>query len=70
VDYWTKHHPASDHKSFRLQILMSASDPEYIKLTGTPKNNTSKSFVKHALKTPLFAKQIAAKQKTLAAHSA
>jgi hypothetical protein len=70
ADYWTKHHPASHHKSFRLQILTSATDPEYINLAGTPKNNTSKSFVKHVLKTPLFAEQIAATQKTLAAHSA
>ncbi len=69
ADYWTKHHPASHHKSFRPQILTSATDPEYIKLTGTPKN-ASKSFVKHVLKSPLFAEQIAAKQKTLAAQSA
>jgi hypothetical protein len=65
--YWTKHHPASHHKSFCPQVLTSTSDPEYIKLTGTPKINTSKSFVEHVLKTPLFAEQIAATQKTLAA---
>ncbi len=70
ADYWTKHHPASHHKSFCPQILTSATDPEYIKLTGTPKINASKSFIKHVLKTPLFAEQIAAKQKTLAARSA
>ncbi len=69
ADYWTKHHPASHHKSFCPQILTSATDPEYIKLTGTPKINASKSFVKHVLKSPLFAEQIAAKQKTLAARS-
>jgi hypothetical protein len=67
ADYWTKHHPASHHKSFHPQILTSAIDPEYIKLTGTPKINASKSFVKHILKSPLFAEQLAAKQKTLAA---
>jgi hypothetical protein len=70
ADYWTKHHPTSHHKSFRPQILTSATDPEYIKLTGTPKINASKSFVKHILKSTLFAEQIAAKQQTLAAQSA
>ena len=70
ADYWTKHHPAKHHKSFHPQILTSAADPEYIKLTGTPKINTSKSLVKHVLKSPLFAEQIAAKQKTLAARNA
>jgi hypothetical protein len=30
VDYWTKHHPASRHKSFWPQILTSATDPEYL----------------------------------------
>jgi hypothetical protein len=70
ADYWTKHHPASHHKSFCPQILMSAADPEYIKLTGTLKTTASKSFVKHVLKTPLFAEETAAKQKTLAARSA
>jgi hypothetical protein len=69
ADYWTKHHPASHHKSFHPQILMSATDPEYIKLT-TPKETASKAFVKHILKTSLFAEQIAAKQKTLAARGA
>jgi hypothetical protein len=67
ADYWTKHHPTSHHKSFCPQILMSATDPDYIKLTGTPRINASKSFIKHVLKSPLFAEQIAAKQKTLAA---
>ncbi len=33
ADYWTKHHPASHHKSFCPQILTSATDPKYIKLT-------------------------------------
>jgi hypothetical protein len=48
---------------------MSSTDPKYIKLT-TPKETASKEFVKHVLKTPLFAEQIAAKQKTLAARGA
>ncbi len=69
ADYWTKHHPASRHKSFRPQILTSPKDPEYQKLI-TPQNTMSKSFVKNILKTPIFAEQIAAKQQTLAARSA
>jgi hypothetical protein len=69
ADYWTKHHPASHHKSFRPQILTSPTDPEYIKLT-TPRNTVSKTFVKNILKTPRFAEQIAAKQQTIAARSA
>jgi len=69
ADYWTKHHPASHHKSFRSQILTSPTDPEYQKLT-TPQNTMSKSFVKNILKNPIFAEQIAAKQQTLAARSA
>jgi hypothetical protein len=68
--YCSKHQPASHHKSFCPQILTSATDPEYIKLTGTPKINASKSFVKHILKSPLIAEQKAAKQQTLAAQSA
>ncbi len=43
ADYWTKHHPASHHKSFRPQILTSPTDPKYLKLT-TPKNTVSRSF--------------------------
>jgi hypothetical protein len=68
ADYWTKHHPASHHKSFRPQILPSPTDPEY-KLT-TPKNTVSKKIVKNILKTPRFAEQIAAKQATIAAQGA
>jgi hypothetical protein len=30
ADYWTKHHPASHHKSFQPLILISASDPMYL----------------------------------------
>ena len=69
ADYWTKHHPASHHKSFRPQILTSPTDPEYLQLA-TPKTIVSKSFVKNILKTPRFKEQLAAKQKTLAARSA
>jgi hypothetical protein len=64
ADYWTKHHPASHHKSFCPQILTSATDPKYQKLT-TPRNTAVKAFVKKVLQTPQFAKQIAAKQMTL-----
>ena len=69
ADYWTKHHPASHHKSFRPQILTSLTDPEYLKVI-TSKNTVSKSFVNNILKNPTFAEQIAAKQQTLAARSA
>jgi hypothetical protein len=69
ADYWTKHHPASHHKSFRPQILTSATDPEYQKLT-TPRNTTGEAFVTKVLQTPQFAKLIAAKQMTLIARSA
>jgi len=69
ADYWTKHHPASHHKSFRPQILTSPTDTEYLQLT-TPKTIVSKSFAKNILKTPRFKEQLAAKQKTLAARSA
>jgi hypothetical protein len=69
VDYWTKHHPAKHHQIFHPQILTSATDPKYIKLT-TQKNTAAKSFTKNILQTPLFAKQIATKQATIAARSA
>jgi len=69
ADYWTKHHPASHHKSFRPQILTSPTDPEYLKLT-TPRNTVSKTFVKNILRTPRFAEQIAAEQLTIAARGA
>ncbi len=32
ADYFTKHHLASHHKSFRSQILTLPSNPEYTKL--------------------------------------
>ena len=69
VDYWTKHHPASHHKSFQPQILTSPMDPEYLRLT-TPKKTVSKSFIKHVLKTPCFMEKLAATEKTLAAQGA
>jgi hypothetical protein len=69
ADYWTKHHPASHHKSFRPQILTSPTDPEYLKLTA-PRKTVSTTFVKNILKTPRFAEQIAAKQVTIAARGA
>jgi hypothetical protein len=69
ANYWTKHQPAKRHKFFCPQILTSATVPEYIKLT-TPKNTAAKSFTKNILQTPLFAKQIATKQETIAARSA
>ncbi len=69
ADCWTKHHLAKPHNFFCPQILTSATDPEYIKLT-TSKNTAAKSFTKNILQTPLFAKQIAAKQATIAAWSA
>jgi hypothetical protein len=69
ADYWTKHHPASHHKSFRPQILTSPTDPEYLKLT-TQKNTVSKTFVKNILQTPKFAEQIASKQASIAAQGA
>jgi hypothetical protein len=69
ADYWTKHHPAKEHNFFWPQILTSATDPKYIKLT-TLKNTAAKSFTKNILQTPLFAKQIATKQATITARSA
>jgi hypothetical protein len=67
ADYFTKHHPASHHKSFRSQILTSPSDPEYTK-TLTPKATSTKSFVRKLLATPQF--QVASNPKTFAAASA
>ena len=53
ADYFTKHHPASHHKSFRSQILTSPSNPEYAKLL-TPKATSTKSFIGKLLATPCF----------------
>ena len=64
ADYFTKHHPASHHKSFRSQILTSPSDPEYTKLL-TPKATSTKSFVTNLLATPRF--QVSSNPATYAA---
>jgi hypothetical protein len=69
ADYWTKHHPKNNRKSFQPQILKSATDPEYQKLTNT-RNNAGKAFVKKVLQTPQFAKEMIAKQMMLTAQSA
>jgi hypothetical protein len=53
ADYWTKHHPASHHKPFQPQILMSAADPTYVELT-TTEATTTKSFANKILMTPRF----------------
>jgi hypothetical protein len=50
-DFFTKHHPASHHKSFRSQILTSPSDPAYTKLL-TPKAASTKSFVTKLFQSP------------------
>ncbi len=68
ADYWTKHHPASHHKSFRPLILTSASDPEHLKLT-TLKAAHTKSFVNKVLMIPTF-QRMAANQTTFTAQSA
>ncbi len=75
VDYWTKHHPASHHKAFWPQILMSltcnpttevfpSSHRNFHPLT-TLKNMATKSFVKKNLATPSFVEQLAAEQRTI-----
>ncbi len=69
ADYWTKHHPASHHKSFRPQILTPTSDPEFVK-ANIPKAALTKSFVHKILATPPFLKQMEATQTTFAAKSA
>jgi len=53
ADYFTKHHPASHHKTVRSQILTSPSDPNYAKLL-TTKATSTKSFVAKLLATPRF----------------
>ncbi len=50
ADYFTKHHPASHHKSFQSQILTSPSNPEYTKLL-TPTATSTKSFVTKLLQS-------------------
>ena len=61
ADYFTKHHPASHHKTSRPMYLTSSSDPQYTKLFRTsPVTNptkaatTTKSFVQALLKTERF----------------
>ena len=61
ADYWTKHHPASHHKSFHPQILTSTTDPEYLKLT-TPKNTVSKTFLKNVLKLHVLRNKLQSKR--------
>ncbi len=79
-DYWTEHHLANHHKSFRPQILTSStSKPEtevfqssqgkFHPLT-TSKNMATKSFVKKLLPTPAFVEQLAAQQRTISAKGA
>jgi hypothetical protein len=68
VDYWTKHHPASHHKTFQPLIPTSASDSQYLKLT-TPKAAHTKSFVNKILTTPTF-QRMATNKTTFAAQSA
>ena len=65
-NYFTKHHPASHHKTSRPTYLTSSSDPQYKKLflasmektTVTiptkASTTTTKSFVKSLLKTESF----------------
>ena len=48
ADYFTKHHPASHHRSFRGQILTSPSDPDYTR-TLFPKAMGTNSFVRNLL---------------------
>jgi hypothetical protein len=80
ADYCTKHHPASHHKAFWPQILMSStSKPDaevfpsshrnFYPLT-TSKDTATKSFVKKILATPSFVEQLPAKQRTIAAKGA
>ena len=67
ADYFTKHHPASHHKSFRSQILTSPSDPDYTK-TLIPKATSTNSLVRKLLATPQF--QVADNPTPFAAASA
>ncbi len=51
ADYFTKHRPASHHKSFQSQILTSPSEPTCVKLTSS-KTTCTKSFITKLLVTP------------------
>jgi len=46
ADYFTKHHPATHHKSVRLTILTAVNDPEYRKLFMTQDASTPQITVK------------------------
>jgi len=46
ADYFTKHHPATHHKSVRPTILTAANDPEYRKLFMTQEPSSPQSNVK------------------------
>jgi hypothetical protein len=80
ADYWTKHHPASHHKAFWPQILMSSTRKPatevFLSSHGkfhplmTLKSTATKSFVKKILGTLSFVEQLAAKQQTIAAKGA
>jgi hypothetical protein len=70
ADYWTKHHPASHHKAFRPQILMSSTTNHENSKANTPKNTATKSFIKKILSTPSFVEQLAAQQRTIATKGA
>jgi hypothetical protein len=42
ADYWTKHHPASHHKAFWLQILMSATNDHVEKIAAKQRSIAAK----------------------------
>jgi hypothetical protein len=70
ADYWTKHHPASHHKAFWPRILTLPTTNQENGTVKTPKNTATKSFIKKIPLTPSFVKQLAAKQRTIAAKGA
>jgi hypothetical protein len=80
ADFWTKHHPASHHKAFWPQILMSSTSKPVTEVfpsshrnlhpLTTSKNTATKSFVKKILATPSFVEKLAAKLQTIAAKGA
>jgi hypothetical protein len=46
ADYFTKHHPATHHKSVRPTILTAVNDPEYRKLFVTQETSSPQINVK------------------------
>ena len=46
TDYFTKHHPATHHKSVRPTILTAVNDPEYRKLFVTQDTSSPQINVK------------------------